>query len=526
MGNKKLIQIAVLNCSKTWNTIIEQEGFLCQKIISAKDSIDYPLTLLLDDVNQKVDTILDVAREGGFFVLNPAMASKIFNLTTKQEQCKYWKCDFRNLKISDKVIDIPFRITFTNKSEEWNEIDKDSGILIRYWGKGGFIVLPFDLENWLKNKKTIRKRFYAERKELPSERVANFSNSPIRKIFSAVIEYFFTEFSLPLVKKWYFPGLKKNLFLYRIDTDFCSIDQANNLKNLLNKYNLKATWFIDTINDDRVKQVYSQLGEHEVGIHCYHHIITKDKMQIKNDIIASKQICKKHGIKPVGYAAPLGEWYSELSEVLEDESFSYSSEFAFDFDNFPSYPIIDNKFNSVLQIPIHPVSPGRLRRSHFTEDEKVEYFKSVIFEKMMEDEVMAIYHHPAHEMLEMTEKIFQYIKNENIPNLTFRDYCEFYKRRLDFTPGAFWQGNKILMDYDISYEDVVLCIKVNGKTALTKYREVIDLDALSFDEKLNYFKTGERERIYKFDWRDLLYDYESAKGRKRFERRLIECGYF
>ena len=70
-----------------------------------------------------------------------------------------------------------------------------------------------------------------------------------------------------------------------------------------------------------------------------------------------------------------GKQTRPLPKLLE-----YSSEFGFDYDNFPFFPYINNKASSVLQIPIHPIGISRLNRSHYSEFEMLKYYlKLLIF---------------------------------------------------------------------------------------------------------------------------------------------------
>ena len=58
---------------------------------------------------------------------------------------------------------------------------------------------------------------------------------------------------------------------------------------------------------------------------------------------------------------------------FEDMDFEYSSEFTLDYDDLPFFPYLKDGFSKVLQIPIHPISLGRLRRSHFSKNEMLKY---------------------------------------------------------------------------------------------------------------------------------------------------------
>ena len=49
----------------------------------------------------------------------------------------------------------------------------------------------------------------------------------------------------------------------------------------------------------------------------------------------------------------------------------------YDYDNLPC-SIIKDRFSNVMQIPIHPISIGRLNRSHYSSNEMIEYYSNVL----------------------------------------------------------------------------------------------------------------------------------------------------
>ena len=64
----------------------------------------------------------------------------------------------------------------------------------------------------------------------------------------------------------------------------------------------------------------------------------------KNNIINGLKKLNDLNIKNLyGFSAPFGEWNESLYRAMEDK-FKYSSEFCYDYDNFPSFPIINNVF--------------------------------------------------------------------------------------------------------------------------------------------------------------------------------------
>ena len=226
----------------------------------------------------------------------------------------------------------------------------------------------------------MRKRFYANRLELPSEQVSKVSKHKVRKIVQQLIEELHHQQNLPFVHKWFFPRNAQNMFIFRIDTDFCSQSDADEMYKICRQNNISATWFLDTDSDNKLKN-YASMEDQELAIHCDKHIVYNSFEDNYDNNQRADNRLKRCGINGIGFAAPFGEWNTSLDKALQKLELEYSSEFALNYDDLPFYPNNNNKFSSVLQIPIHPISLGRLRRSHFTEDEMLQYFLGIINEK-------------------------------------------------------------------------------------------------------------------------------------------------
>ena len=134
---------------------------------------------------------------------------------------------------------------------------------------------------------------------------------------------------------------------------------------------------MDTDSEDRLNN-YALFDKQEMAIHCDKHYIYDNTEDNYYNILKADKKLKKCEINATGFAAPFGEWNSSLDKTLQKLELEYSSEFALDYDDLPFYPYYNNEFSKVLQIPIHPISLGRLRRSHFNENEMLQYYINLI----------------------------------------------------------------------------------------------------------------------------------------------------
>ena len=118
-----------------------------------------------------------------------------------------------------------------------------------------------------------------------------------------------------------------------VDDKFSCADQIDRYLDLLEKENIKATFFVTVsflplCKDFLLKAI--QQG-HEIALHCYEHEIVKDLPKEEFDALIkkSKEIIKQElGVEPVGYRFPCFEYREELLEVLHENGFVYNSSFS------------------------------------------------------------------------------------------------------------------------------------------------------------------------------------------------------
>ncbi|MEK7251361.1 MAG: hypothetical protein AAB209_13170, partial [Bacteroidota bacterium] len=148
------------------------------------------------------------------------------------------------------------------------------------------------------------------------------------------------------------------------------------------------------------------------------------------NISKARRKLEQAGISSPGFAAPFGIWNSELAKAIEKTVFEYSSEFSFAYDSLPVYPSNGEQTFLTLQVPIHPICIGSLRRIGYTEGQMKEYFRRVIEEKLLRDEPLFFYHHPTHHCCDVVQFIFQYVAEKGIENTTMLEYARWWKKRL------------------------------------------------------------------------------------------------
>ncbi|TSA23976.1 hypothetical protein D4R71_07725 [bacterium] len=510
------LKIGLYKSQPGWEIILQQEG-LNFEIITPDTKISfqrYSVIVINEILNADQDAkVREFIKNGGAAIyLYSAYTNKKKKLI-RTKKIKYLVTDSDSIYSNLGLID--FYTTFIRlKDDSFNIIDRNLFIQYKKVEKGYILIIPFDVDQLILNTQSIRKKFWTDRKELPSEIVAKVSKGKIRKIVSKSIEFLHQKRGLPLVQLWQFPKIWDTIFIFRIDTDFCNPEEASKLYKVCKKNKISGTWFVDTVSKDTIINVYKNMDDQEIAFHCRRHLVFNDYKKDHENIENGLNDLKEAGINVSGFAAPYGEWNKNLAEVLEYFKFDYSSEFTLDYDNLPFYPLINNKKSNVLQIPMHPVSTGRLRRSHFADREKWQYFKNYIDRQIASFEPIFIYHHPSHGDIELFDKIFEYIAAMNINRMTYHQFSEWWKKRLGFQYEITYMNGEINCNYKGEVPDLSLKISYNNKFVITNLKKTIRIDELDLLELKNDKIKSDIKRIRKRNWRDFLYNYESRIGRK------------
>ncbi|MFZ0454503.1 MAG: polysaccharide deacetylase family protein [Ignavibacteriaceae bacterium] len=244
-------------------------------------------------------------------------------------------------------------------------------------------------------------------------------------------------------------------------------EEINSLNNLLQDFDIPATWFVETKSSQDRIELFLNLKKQEISYHCFRH---KNFLSYKKNVENIKKgltILENAGIKPEGYAAPYGEWNKTIAKAADNFNFFYSSEFGFAYDTLPLYPFYNSSFSKALQIPIHPVSAGRLHWGGHSEENMIKYFFSIVEQKLFLDEPIVFYTHPFEKRLNVFEKIFEKINsynrnysirndslNRKIPILNFSEYAEWWKKRISVKWNAEEKDGEIFISAENSDESI------------------------------------------------------------------------
>jgi len=510
------LKIGIAAMRTAWNIILRQEG-LTREFVDLNNEIkinDYSVLIINNRIStSKKSNLNTFILNGGAAIICAPIFAEMYDHKIVSEYTKFCVPESDSIFADLGLIDFHTKFGSIDTGRV-QFLDSQLKIQFQKIGKGYVLILPFDMNTLILDTEFRRKKFFADRKELPSEIVAKVSKGKIRELAFRCIRFLFDKRKLPLVQKWYYPQDLGNLFMFRVDTDFCTSEQAKALYKLCKKNKIRGTWFVDTDSQSTLKQTYAKMPDQEIALHCRRHIVFSDYNRNDENIRNGISDLKNAGIDVTGFAAPFGEWNENLGQVLEDMDFQYSSEFSLDYDDLPFYPVVKNNQSKVLQIPIHPISSNRLNRSHFSDKEKWEYYKTYIDDCVKTCKPIFLYHHPSHGEIFLFDKIFKYINRRKIRSLTYREYSDWWSKRYDLNLEFKYSGSSISCNSDTHPDDIYLRISKNDKYVFTKISNPIKLNELGWKSKVKLDLKTNLSRIRKWHWRDALYNYESKKGRR------------
>lgn len=504
----KSLNIALTTKSPAWKNQLEQEKYPFIELASTDENLDHPI--IICDSTSEVDfgSVEDSVQKGSVAIVTSLYYSQHFSSSLFSEHVKVLYPDRNSIFSGLEALQLNCYMFYIPTIDF---LDKKLRVSYHKHGEGYFIILPFELDDLFSNHSIKRQKFYDERNELPSERVSSISRGQIREYLNIIINHSYELIKLPAVKINYFPGNWDNIFCFRVDTDFCSSEQAEALYQLCRKHNVKATWFVDTQDAGRLKSCYAKFENQEIGLHCFRHLVFDSLEENRENISNGLKSLTESGIKVNGFAAPYGEWNESLDQALQETDLFYTSEFGFDYDNFP----VKNREKSPWQIPIHPISLGRLKRSHYSKEEMFKYFRNIVQHLVNKKLPIIIYYHPHREMLDVIEDVFSNILHRDIPVLSMLEYAQWWQYRHSIKYLAYLENDEVLIDTEMNPEKVGLIIKTSDGIAAHDFAKKINLKELYWKKETKNSVPEDYERIHDFHWRDLLYNYESRKGKKK-----------
>lgn len=512
-----------------WEILLRQIGLPVEKTEADEplDPAQIPVLIVSgpQPAGASRERIRDYLHAGGAALLEAGVAKTILGTATRQRFIKYLNPEDDALFAGAGVCDlIPARRSVAEGAEYLPGQSGRKTLAVARVGQGTALILPSGFCAALLSYQSRRKNFPGLAGErFPSERVSRVAKGSIRRIIQKALKYLYHSRGLPFLHLWPVPEGAATAFGFRVDTDFGSREAVEELYRVCRDFQIPAAWFVETQSCAGWVEEYAAMQGQEIGYHCYRHRVFPDYRGNREDIEKGLGILRGAGIEPQGYAAPFGEWHPALGKAIQDLGFQYSSEFAAGYDDVPFFPWPGERrpsdgdaFSTVLQVPIHPVSIGRLRGSGYRDPEKMaEYYRQVIIEKTIQREPVFFYHHPGHGHFEVIARVFEEIRQRNIPVLSPGEHARWWKRRDALHWEAHFENGQVNFASKDGDASVWICADFpGGETFLAPISATTLANARRLDppEEKSLLQRDAR-LLRKYHWRMLAGDVLWAYGK-------------
>jgi hypothetical protein len=498
------LNVGIVGKSSQWEFLLAQEGVPYSNVTGSLLPEDYSAVVASDDVH---DHDLAMMREylsrGGAVLCSAKVYAEIRQTTYNHEFIRYIFSDPSSPFSDVGLIDIQSRCRIAwNVNQlrtERNAFCVHKGV----FNNGHIIALPFDPAVLSLDNRITTKSFYSPEHRLPFERVSTVAKGGIHRLVARSLELLHHHRGIPYAHVWYYPNDSKTLFAFRIDTDEGRPAEIDALYKLVLTHEIPTTWFVDVKSQHLFLSMFSSMEHQEIGAHCFEHKTYDDIQQNEANIRQALSVLQKVEIKPEGFAAPFGAWNPGLAQAIKNCGFVYSSEFAYDYDSLPSFPILQSEQSSVLQIPIHPIGVGNLRRQGYSEDQMKRYFDFVTSMKMSSREPLIFYHHPKDGHHDVLNHIFETVKQPGVSLMFMGEYANWWRRKLRLNPRISISGSTLRMVVEKGPESVWMRItKADGTEAFCPIREETNLSSLTWELRpLAFALPPNYTRIRNFNYR-------------------------
>lgn len=479
------ITIGLTEESHGWVSLLQQEG-IPFTVLTSVDQLrpeDFSVVVANSLATQWDEAIKAYVRRGGALLTSAGYYQRCFGGNGKKRIIRYLLPERDSPFSGIGLVDTHCKGIILEQATMCSTHRGEKSVVIDRHGDGRIVAFPFDLGNLSSDTRKAQKYFYSPTGKYPKERVALLSKNAIRRLVHAAFELLHDERGIPYCHLWYYPEGANNVFALRVDSDFGTEGEVETLYRFAEDNSTKLNWYLHVQAHDRWLPKFQAMHGHEIGVHCYEHALLRSTSAARDDIAKAKYLLDENGISASGFAAPFGEWNGKLGSVLQEFGFLYSSEFSYDYDNFPSFPLIDKNISSVLQVPFHPICIGSFNRLKASEREMIEYFEFVVNMKHANHEPLFFYHHPRDGHHAVLNHLMEFSKTNLSPNILVRDFVRWWKERIATKYSLELLGNRLRVSGSSSPKQVLRLSKGNFE-ALVPFATDIDLSGVKWKEKM------------------------------------------
>ncbi|HVZ40550.1 MAG TPA: hypothetical protein VHI13_14820 [Candidatus Kapabacteria bacterium] len=383
---------------------------------------------------------------------------------------------------------------------------------------GGHVAyLPFDLHRAVVNHRSVRRTFHSPWSRDPDEIVGRISKGGIRRVVEGALIWLHQQRGLPYLHRWYFPEDARSVFCYRIDSDYGTRAQVLALHEHAARHGIPLTWFLHVAAHQEWLSLFNEFEGDETALHCYRHRTFNGGEENAANIALGLAMMKDCGMQVEGFAAPNGFWNHALAAAVAAAGLLYSSEFSLAYDDVPFRPWSRGDLLPTLQVPVHPVCIGSLKRVKAPQEAMARYFRRAVDHAMAGNLPALLYHHPGHEGWDVVEDTFLHVRARGIPAITMGDYARWWTRRNSMRHAAETADGRIAIRYTRPDPAVLLAARTpDGRVAFVR-GESVALDGLQWREPHPADPDGPEgiKRIRRFSLDRVRHSIEDYNARAR-----------
>ena len=310
------------------------------------------------------------------------------------------------------------------------------------------VVTPFDPGEAMEDFRAVERYFYARQERLPSERVSRVSKGELLHLVRSAVEYLHHGRGMPFASLSPFPSGAVSVCAVRIDTDGGTPEEIDELRRISTETHIPFTWFLDAGSHASWLGRFRGMQEQEVGLHCFEHRIFLDAAKDEENIRRGMTLMREAGLEPSSFAAPFGFWSPDFGRAIDRAGFHYSSEFSWAYDALPHYPVSYGGRYATLQVPVHPVAIGTLRRCGYTPVQMTQYFQQVVSGKLLRRDPLFFYQHPGHREWDVVRELCKSLRDSGARPLTLGQYASWWSVRRALRPRLTLEGESVVASLD------------------------------------------------------------------------------
>lgn len=511
------LHVGIIQSSPGWQTLLQQEG-IPFSFLSSPDQLrlsDFSVVVVNGRFSARwQEAIRKYVRQGGALLSTAENYLHYFGRDGRRRKIRYLVPDQNSPFAGVGLVDVYTQGTIIEGASFCPTNFGQPSIRVESIGDGLIIIFPLDPGEIIHDRRKRIKYFYSSGPRYPFEHVSLVSKSEVRKLVHAALELLHHKRGLPYCHLWYFPSGARNVFALRVDSDYGTEQEIEALYKFSEDHALKMSWFLHTQNHEQWLSNFARMNGHEMGLHCYEHAVLRSYLGSITDLTKGRDLLQQQDISPVGFAAPFGEWSPGLARALEEMGFSYSSEFSYDYDNLPSYPWMGERWNAVLQIPIHPICVGSFQKLNVSEVEMIDYFKYIVSWKREANEPLFFYHHPKDGHHSVLEFLITVAKESGIPQVRLCDFSVWWKERLAASYSVEFTGNALVLT-DRPSSRVFVHVTREFQETILPFSPMIDFAKVDWREKQQPIALSpDIEKIRTFSLHLVLDEIRNAFRRK------------